>query len=158
MPGMAHPFRSAVESRDVDRMLAACTPDAVLRSPVSLGATFRGEKLRALLEAVVAEFHDVAITEEIRSGDLLLLKQRSTVRGRQTEEVMWMRLGEGDRVREITLYMRPLPGLAATAAALGPRLGRRRHRALGPLAAAGLRPVAAITRLNDRLTPLILGR
>jgi hypothetical protein len=156
--GMAHPFRTAVEERSVDGMLAACAPDAVLHSPVSLGATFRGDLLRAVLDAVVAEFHDVSITEEIRAGDLLVLVQRSTVRGQRTEEVLWLRLDGADRVREMTLYVRPLPGLAAVAAALGPRLGRRRHRALGVLAAAGLRPVAAVTRLNDRLAPLILGR
>jgi hypothetical protein len=69
--------------------------------------------------------------------------------GAELEGTDLMRLDEDGKIREMTVFIRPLPGLAAFAAALGPRVARRRGRARGALLALMARPLAAVIRSGD---------
>jgi hypothetical protein len=63
--------------------------------------------------------------------------------------------GEG-KVREVRLFIRPLPGLATAMAALGHRLARRRSRARGAAVAAMARPLAFAIRAGERIAPRLV--
>jgi hypothetical protein len=77
---------------------------------------------------------------------------RGRIGRRAVEEAMRVTLNEDGLISELTLFFRPLPGLAAFAATLGPRITTRRHgRARALLARLLLAPLALITRVGDRL-------
>lgn len=59
--------------------------------------------------------------------------------------------------REMTIFVRPLPGLATLFATLPPRVStRRRGRPLGVLAGILTRPLAVVLQTADRLVPKFL--
>jgi len=61
------------------------------------------------------------------------------------------------QIVELTIFGRPLPGLAALFAALPPRVSaRRRGRLTGALVAFLTRPLAFVLSSADRLTPRFL--
>jgi hypothetical protein len=76
--------------------------------------------------------------------------------GRQTvEEATRVEFDDDGLIREMTLCFRPLPGVAALAAAMAPRVvEQRRGRALAPLARLAMAPIALITRVADVFIPL----
>jgi len=67
------------------------------------------------------------------------------------EEATLVRLDEDALVREITLWFRPLPGLAAVMGRLGPYLAREHGRARRALVAGLVAPLVAATRAGDAL-------
>jgi hypothetical protein len=74
---------------------------------------------------------------------------RARVNGRPLEGTDIMRLDEQGRIRELNVFVRPLPALTALAAALAPRLARSTGRVRSATVAGMTRPLAAITRLAD---------
>jgi hypothetical protein len=67
-----------------------------------------------------------------------------------------LRLDPAGLIRELTLFGRPIPGLAAVMADIGPRLLQRQGRpGLARIVNLATRPLAVITRLGERrLVPL----
>ena len=53
-----HPFRRAIEARDIDAAVALLREDVVFRSPVVFAPYQGRESLRRILEAVVMVFDD----------------------------------------------------------------------------------------------------
>jgi hypothetical protein len=144
-------FRAAVESADLPAFLETLAADAVLRSPISLRAQFQGrEAIAGLMPAVFDVIDDIRYFEDIGTEATRALFYRARVGGQTIEEATLVRLDEGARVTEMTLYIRPLPGLAALTAALGPRLVAENKGRAGVLAAM-TRPLAAVTRFGDGL-------
>jgi hypothetical protein len=77
---------------------------------------------------------------------------RANVGGVPLDQTTRVRLNERGEIFEITLFFRPLPGLAALTAAIAPAVARSRHGAFrGAVAALLLRPLALMTGLGDRL-------
>lgn len=77
--------------------------------------------------------------------------------GRQlVEEAQLLRLDASNRIRELTLFGRPLPALTSVMADIGPRLlCRHRRPALARLVGALTAPVAVLTRVGERrIVPL----
>jgi hypothetical protein len=72
---------------------------------------------------------------------------------------MLFRLGDDGLIREITVFVRPLAGVANFAAVLAPRLARSRAgRGRALLARLLTRPVEAALRRGDALAPWLAGR
>src|SRR5215210_5812902 len=64
-----HPFRAAVEARDLDALEALLSEDVVFRSPIVF-KPYRGRAtVRALLEAVGRVFEDFSYQREIGAPD-----------------------------------------------------------------------------------------
>jgi hypothetical protein len=72
------------------------------------------------------------------------------------EEAQLIRLDDQDRIRELTLFGRPLPALTTVMAGIGPRLLRRQNRpGLARVITAATAPLNAVVRLGERtLLPL----
>jgi hypothetical protein len=153
-----HPLRVAFEGRDRGGLAAALAPDVVLHSPIASSFRFEGrEEVAALLGIVSEVFEDLTYLDEFGTESVHSLVFRARVHGQELEGTDILQLDDG-LVREMRVFIRPLPGLVALAAALAPRLARRSGRARS-LAVAGLvRPLAVMSRLGDgRASTLAMG-
>jgi hypothetical protein len=84
---------------------------------------------------------------------------RAHVRGQQVEVATRIDLNDYAQISEITVYVRPLPGLTALASALVPPIAGGRHGSFRALIGRLLvDPLAFATRLGDRLTTLAVPR
>jgi hypothetical protein len=148
-------WRDAVESHDIDALAAVVADDVKLRSPITVRIPFEGrERVVELMTDIFALLESIRVVREVREGDLQVLEIESRLAGYDLHMVQLVEHDEAGRVRQVTLFMRPLPGVANLASHIGPRLVRRRF---GPIVAAGvavpMRIVALVLRLIDRLSP-----
>jgi hypothetical protein len=147
-------LREAMESRDPDAFVAACAPDVVFYSPILGRPPFEGRgAVRDLTAAVLATF-DFEYTFEADSGAVQALGFHARVRGIEVDGVELLRIDDHGQVTEIKAHIRPMAGLAAVAAALGPHLAR------GPvqrvLVAAFTVPLMYLLRLSEPLIPRLI--
>jgi len=147
-------YRRAMVKGDLDAVIATMSHDIVINSPITRQHQFRGrEEVREVIAAVLAEIGEIDYDREIVDGSTGVLFGSGTVRGQYIEETLLIELDNEQAIREMTLYVRPMPGLLALAAALAPHIGpsRRRSRVAGllarPLAAAGKSGETIATRL-----------
>ena len=144
-------FREAFEARDLDAIVDSLAPDVVINSPISRRVSFRGrDEARRLFAVVLDLLGEVRYTNELTDGDVTVVVLDIELDGRHLHEVQVMRLDEEGRIRELTLYIRPLPALARLAGAIGPRLARRRGRLAAAAVAGFTRPLAAVLAVGDR--------
>ena len=148
-------WREAVEAHDDDALAATLADDAKLRSPITKRIPFEGRaRVVELMTEVFALLESMRVLREVRDGNVHILEIESRLAGYDVHMVQVLEHDDSERVRQVTLFMRPLPGVANLAAHIGPRLVRRRW---GPVAAAfvglPMRLVALALRLMDRLSP-----
>jgi hypothetical protein len=149
----AHPLRVAFAARDFDGVAAALAPDVVLRSPITSAVRFEGrDEVTSLLREVREVLEELEYVQDFGDGDEHVLVFRARAGGGRLDGVDVLRLDDDGRVREITVFMRPLTGLTALTAVLAPRLARRRGRGRAALVAAMARPLALLTRAGDVTT------
>jgi hypothetical protein len=150
-------FREGVERGDARMMLDALTPDAFLRSPVAAGLRFEGrEQLAALFDATTAVYEDIEVTRDFGDESSWLLGFRARIEAQEFEEMLLLGLAEDGGIEELTASIRPMPGLAAVAAAVGTRLARRHGRGRAAAMAGLTAPLVAMTRAGDSVGPRLL--
>ncbi len=112
--------------------------------------------IQEMEEVMFDLFDDLRVVEVMGSGPTRAVRMAFTLRGTPGEELKVLRFGRDGRIREITVYVRPLPALATIPAHAGPALARRAGRPwLARMIAASSRPVAAMLRNGDRsMAPL----
>lgn len=144
-------YRAAVDAGDVEALLACVTPDVTLKSPITDQFEFRGAaQLRDLMEDVFAVVGERRFHADLGDDRHRVLRASGRVRGIAVEESIHVTLGADGLIERIELFFRPLPGLTALAAALGPRVARRRGRAQGAVVAALMAPLAFMTRHGEK--------
>jgi hypothetical protein len=146
-------FRAAGETHDVELAMATCAADVVVHSPLTDRATFRGRaEARRLFEVVYDQFEQLRYDEPLGAGRRWALFGSATVGGQRIQAALHLTLDESGSIAEVTLYIRPLPGLTAVMAALGPPLARRygRSRLTAALLRAMVAPLVFFTRAGDR--------
>jgi SnoaL-like domain len=156
----AHPLRVAMETRDFDAVARALAPDVVLHSPITASFTFRGrDEVRSLLENVRGVFDELHYVHDFGSRELRVLVFEARVGRERIEGADTLLLDEEGLVREITVFIRPLPGLVAFAATLAPQLAGRNGRWRSSAVAAALGPLAVMTRVGDvPISRLVTGK
>jgi ketosteroid isomerase-like protein len=143
-------LRSAMEDRDLERALDAFAADAVVRSPFTERLAFEGrEQIRAILGVVLETFESFHYTSEAREGDRALLVSRARVGGQELEIADHIVLDASGKIREFTVFFRPLPGSAAALRVIGAGLARRRSPARAALISVLARPLGFLTRTAD---------
>ena len=143
-------LRSAMEARDLDAVLDAFTPNAVLRSPLTSKLAFQGrEQIGAVTRVVLDVFEDLRYTDEVRSGRSGFLVATARVGGQEIEIVDHLRLDEQGRVEEMTVFFRPLPATAVALRLIGVGLARRRSGVRAAIIAVLARPLEFFTRTGD---------
>jgi hypothetical protein len=66
---------------------------------------------------------------------------------------MRLQLTDDGQIEQLTIFYRPLPGLASFAAAMAPRVARKHGRLRSLIARVLIFPLGLATRLGDRLVP-----
>jgi hypothetical protein len=151
------PLRAAMEARDESAVKAALAPDVILHSPI-LDTPFRGrDEVGDLLGVVLQVIGPLTYLADV-PGDPHVLFFRTDVDGVELEGVDVLRFDQQGLVREITVLLRPFPGVAAFLKATGPKLARRRKGAVQAAATrAATPPLSALMRLATAVTPRLLG-
>lgn len=153
-------FHAATAAGDVAAVLATFADDVVVHSPLTDRTEFRGRaQVRALFEVVYSALADLSYHTEVGDERTRALFGTGTAGRQRIDASLLLRLDAHAKITEVTLYIRPLPGLAAVLAALGPPLARRygRSRGVAALVSTMVRPLVAATRFGDRVgIPLAL--
>ena len=125
-------FRSAIEARDLDGLVALFSDDIVFRSPV-VHAPYHGrDQARALFHAVSQVFEDFRYTREMGAPGAAdsALVFRARVGDREVEGCDFIHRGDDGLIDEVCVMVRPATGLMALAEAM------RRQLELGTVGAA----------------------
>jgi hypothetical protein len=147
----------AMREQDFQTMAELFAEDVVLDSPITASFQFRGRAdTVAVLKIVRATMEDLQHQELLGADEVCSQRFSVRVRGRLLDGMDVLRFDETGRVRAMTVFVRPLPSLAAFAAAVAPAVGRRRGRLASIALALMLGPLAAITRRGDRLAAWLL--
>jgi hypothetical protein len=113
-------FRSAVESGDVDGVLALVSPDVVFNSPVVYRPYQGREVLGVILRAVMRVFKEFRYEREIGAegaGDHALLFS-ARVGDRQLQGCDFLHFGRDGLIEELTVMVRPRSAALALAVAM----------------------------------------
>lgn len=134
----------------MDGFVAPLASGVVLHSPITATTQFEGvDQVRALMPHVLAVVEDISYTDDIGDAETRALFYTARIRGVDVEEATRVRLDDQARITHITLWFRPMPGLAALMAGLGPRLAATPAKAWAVRAMTA--PLAALTRTGDRV-------
>jgi len=150
-------WRAAGERGDVaaaGRCLAA-TIEVV--SPLTAQFRFfRPQQVQDMLAAAFEVVSDIRYHTEVGDDVTRALFYRGRCGREQFEEAQLLRFDRDGLITGLTLFGRPLPGVTAVMAAIGPALLRRQGRPVVARAvAAATKPLAAMTRLGEaHLVPL----
>jgi len=114
-------FRAAAEAKDFEAGRDLFAEDVTFRSPF-VHKPYEGiDALAFLLGNVVQVFENFRYISHVETGDTAVLMFEADVNGRQLQGVDILTFGEGDKITELTVMVRPMTGLAA----LGEEMGRR---------------------------------
>jgi hypothetical protein len=117
---VAHPFRRAIEARDLEAAVALLREDVVFRSPVVFKPYHGREALRLILQAVLAVFEDFHYVREIGADDARdhALMFEARVGDKHIEGCDFIRLDQDGAISEFTVMVRPMSGMLALAEAM----------------------------------------
>ena len=119
-----HPFRAAIEARDIDAAVTLLADDVVFRSPVVF-KPYRGrDSVKAILFAVSQVFRDFRYVREIGAPDAAdhALVFQARVGDRELEGCDFIHVGDGGSIDELTVMVRPLSATIALAEAMNAML------------------------------------
>jgi hypothetical protein len=118
-----HPFRRAAEAKDLDLLTETLREDVILHSPI-LFRPFQGRDVVAqVLTHVAATLEDLTYTDELAGERTVALRFKARVEDRELEGVDFLQLDDEGRVRELTVFMRPMSALTRFNERMAERLG-----------------------------------
>lgn len=105
-----HPFRAAIEKRDVAAALGVFADGVVFNSPIVFRPSVGRDAVAAVLTAVTHVFEDFAYVSELTSEDGRdhALRFRARIDGLDVEGCDFLHDDADGRVDEITVMVRPL--------------------------------------------------
>jgi hypothetical protein len=117
---LMHPFRAAVEARDIEAAIALLADDVVFRSPAVFTPYKGREAVGTLLRAVFEVFEDFRYTREIGAPDAAdhALVFEARVGDKQLEGCDFLHQTPDGTIDELTVMVRPLKGVLALAEAM----------------------------------------
>ena len=143
-------YRAAAEAGDVEGQLACMRDDVVLKSPITDRFVFSGKaQMRDLLEDVHAVVSDGVYRDDAGDDRTRVLTMAGRVGRQRFDEAVLITLDDDGLIARMELFIRPLPGLTALAAALGPRVARRRGRAAAIAVRLMITPLAFMTARGE---------
>jgi limonene-1,2-epoxide hydrolase len=121
---VVHPFRAAIEARDLDAAVALVREDVVFRSPVVFTPYEGREALRQILAAVIDVFEDFRYIREIGADGAAdhALVFEARVGDKQVQGCDFIHVDADGVIDEFTVMVRPLQAMLALAEAMKARL------------------------------------
>jgi hypothetical protein len=117
-----HPFRQAVEARDLDAMRELLADDVVFNSPVA-HKPFQGREVVAqVLAFAAATFEDFRYVDEVADGDRVALIFRARAGDRELQGLDFIHIDADGLIDELTVMVRPMSGLVALGEAMGAKV------------------------------------
>ena len=119
-----HPFRAAIEARDLDAAVDLLADDVVFRSPVVFKPYQGRETVGALLRAVSRVFEDFSYVRELGAPDASdhALVFQARVGDKQIEGCDFIHLDESGAIDELVVMVRPLSAAHALRDAMAAQL------------------------------------
>lgn len=119
-----HPFRTAVEARDLDAAVALLAEDVVFRSPVVFRPYEGREVVGMILRAVFEVFEDFRYVREIGAPDAAehALVFQARIGDRHLEGSDFLHNAPDGTIDELTVMIRPLNAVLALAEAMKAKL------------------------------------
>ena len=108
-----HPFRLAVEAKDLEAATATLREDVVLHSPILFHGFEGRDVVSQVLTHVAATLEGLTYTDELVEGRTVCLRFQARVGDRELEGIDFLELDEDGRVAELTVFMRPLSAITA---------------------------------------------
>lgn len=118
-----HPFRLAVEAKDLEAATATMRQDVVLHSPILFRGFEGREIVMQVLTHVAATLEDFRYTDELAEDGVVVLRFKARVGDRELEGIDFLELDEQGLVKELTVFMRPMSALTAFNEQMAARLG-----------------------------------
>lgn len=147
-----HPFRTAMDARDIDAVVATLRPDVVAYSPVTPNGFVGIYEVAGLLKNLIDGFEELEYTDELTNDRVHAVLFRGRVMGRVVTGVDILRLDEDGRIRRIEVSARPPEGVFSMAAQFSPMFARwRRGRVRAALLWLMLRCMPAAVARADKL-------
>jgi hypothetical protein len=150
-------WRQAGESGDCALATTCLAADVQVISPLTAQFRFTGhDQVRDMLAAAYRVIDSITFHTEVGDDRTRALFYYGRCRGVDFEEAQLLRFDDQGLIVEITLFGRPLPGLTAVMASIGPELLQAGdHPALAKVIGAATAPLAAITRVAEKhMVPL----
>ena len=116
------PFRKAAESKDFSAFEEIFAEDITFRSPAVFKPYEGRGSVAMLLTAVAGVFEDFRYTDQVETGDTAMLAFSASVGNRELDGIDLLRFDGEGKVREMSVYIRPLSGLNALAEAMQRKL------------------------------------
>ncbi|MEH0431140.1 nuclear transport factor 2 family protein [Streptomyces stelliscabiei] len=118
-----HPFRKAVEARDMDAVAALLADDVVFTSPVAF-TPYPGKAVTAaILRHVLQVFEDFTYVREIANPDGRdhAFVFTANVGGKKLQGCDFLHFDEHGKIDDFTVMVRPLSAAKALSEAMGAR-------------------------------------
>jgi SnoaL-like domain len=117
-----HEFRTAIEARDIDAVVALLSNDVVFRSPIVF-KPYRGPgAVSAILQAVARVFEDFSYRREISDPPDHALVFEARIGDKRIEGCDFLHVDDSGRIDEFVVMVRPLSGALALAEAMQKQL------------------------------------
>ena len=115
-----HPFRTAIEARDIDGAVRLLAADVEFRSPVVFGAYHGRDSVAEVIRGVARVFTDFRYVREIGApgGRDYALVFSARVGDRQIEGCDLIHCNADGSIAELIVMVRPLSGAIALAEAM----------------------------------------
>lgn len=121
---MVHPFRAAIEARDLDAAVALLREDVVFLSPFVVTPYEGRERLRQILGSVIEVFEDFRYVREIGADGARdhALVFEARVGDQQLQGCDFIQLDDDGAIEAFTVMLRPMQAMFALAEAMMTRL------------------------------------
>lgn len=151
-------YRAAAESGDADAVAPLLAEDVAFRSPMTDRVTFGGRaEVTELHRDIFAVLEGLTTSEPLARDNVRSWSFQARVRSVDLSAHVVASVNASGLVDDVTIFVRPLPALAALFATLPPRVSaRRRGRLTGAVALVATRPLALVVGGADRFTPRFL--
>jgi hypothetical protein len=119
-----HPFRAAVEARDMDAAIALLADDVVFHSPVAF-KPYRGRPaVELILRTVITVFENFRYQREIGAADAAdhALVFAADIGDKSLTGCDFIHTNDSGRIDDLTVMVRPLSGAHALANAMATAL------------------------------------
>jgi len=145
---MGWSYTDALAAHDGDAMVKHFSPDVIVHSPLT-ATPFEGmDEVTRLYRAVLSAVSHTEVSHELAEPGTKALFLTTMLGGRRIEMAERFALDANGKIREIWIFVRPMPDAALFASEVGPLIAPERRRGL---VAAAARPVPPLLRAFDRL-------
>lgn len=124
---IVHPFRAAIEARDIDAAVGLLAENVEFRSPIVFRPYQGRDNVAELIRGVAHVFEDFRYVREMVGGRDHALVFTARVGDRQIEGCDFIHCNEDGSIAELVVMVRPLTGALALAEAMQQQSGLGGH-------------------------------